>query len=144
MLELLILQERGNLSLLDSPDKYLPHFNLSRQITLEMLASQLSGLGAERPLNPLTSFPIQTPPAEPLGFCGQVGFGCPAQEFLNIIATEEPVFRPATQPSCMSSIWPTLTEDSYDAFTLLGQLIQSAYGISTVRTDFNFRWKFQL
>jgi len=106
VLELLILQERGRLSLLESPDKYIPQFTLSRDITLEMLASQISGLGADRLLNPLTSFPVRSPPEEPLGFCGLVGFGCPAQEFLNAIATEEPMFQPATQPSCMFSVWP--------------------------------------
>jgi hypothetical protein len=98
VLEVLLLQENGTLSLTDSVRKHLPHLNISHDITLEMLASQMSGLGRDRTLNPI--------PANldfdkfVLGTCGREGFTCTPEEFNKIIGRDPPVFQPETQPSC--------------------------------------------
>jgi hypothetical protein len=97
-LEILLLQERGNLSLDDSAVKYIPSLNISKEITLEMLASQMSGLGRDRMVNPL-------PPNLDLsqyvpGTCGRKGFTCTPDEFNRILGEHPPVFQPETQPSC--------------------------------------------
>jgi CubicO group peptidase (beta-lactamase class C family) len=100
VLELLILQERGKLSFDDSARKYFPTLNLSPDITLEMLASQMSGIGRDRTINPI-------PPDLDLtnyvaGTCGYSYFGCSEQQFLDYIGRFPPVFQPETQASCIS------------------------------------------
>jgi hypothetical protein len=101
-LEILLLQEQNRLSLDDPAIKYLRDLNISSEITIEMLASQLSGLGRDRAVNHL-------PPDLDLskyvsGTCGRPGLTCTPEEFIKIIGDDPPVFQPQTQPSCTSSI----------------------------------------
>jgi hypothetical protein len=99
VLEVLILQEKGKLSLDDSPLKYFPYLNISPDITIEMLASQMSGLGRDRTVNPLPSdLDLSKYVA---GTCGRPGFTCTRQEFFDSIGRYPPVFQPETQPSCI-------------------------------------------
>lgn len=50
MLGLIKLAEKGNVSLDDPVYKLIPGFNLSREITLRSLGSQLGGIVREAPL----------------------------------------------------------------------------------------------
>jgi hypothetical protein len=104
VLELLILQERGVLSMDDSPLNWFPHWNISKDTTLEALASHMAGLGRDRTQSRLTF-----DPSSPLGFtgdltlrCGRPGFTCTAHEAVDLILGEEPVFGLFAQPSCTS------------------------------------------
>ena len=120
MLEILLLQQNGNLSLEDSAVKYIPHLNISPAITLEMLASQMSGLGRDRTINPLPR-DLDLSKYVP-GSCGREGFTCTPEEFHRILGSHPAVFEPETQPSY-----------SNDAFGLLGEIIVSIYGIQILK-----------
>jgi hypothetical protein len=101
VLEVLLLQENGTLSLTDSVRNYLPHLNISHDITLEMLGSQMSGLGRDRAIN---AFPANLDLDKYiLGACGRKGFTCTPDEFNKIIGRNSPVFQPETQASCIST-----------------------------------------
>ena len=81
---------------------YLPHLDISRDITLEMLASQLSGIGRDRTINP---FPADLDVKEYInGRCGTNYFGCTKQQFLETVERYPPVFRPETQVSCIKTL----------------------------------------
>jgi CubicO group peptidase (beta-lactamase class C family) len=95
VLEILLLQEKGKLSLDDSPLKYIPELNISQDITLEMLATQMSGLGRDRAANPLPDLSKFVG-----GTCGRRGYSCTSEEFIHIIGHDQLVFQPQTQPSC--------------------------------------------
>jgi len=92
------LQAQGNLSLEDPAVKYIPKLNISSEITIEMLASQMSGLGRDRSLNPLPKDLDLTKYVS--GYCGAHGIDCTPEQFLGNIGREPAVFAPETQPSC--------------------------------------------
>jgi CubicO group peptidase (beta-lactamase class C family) len=102
VLEILLLQENGTLHLTDSIRKHLPDLNISHEITLEMLASQLSGLGRDRAINPVPKNLDLSKYV--LGSCGRPWFTCTAEEFNEIIEKHPPVFQPDTHPACTSSV----------------------------------------
>jgi len=126
VLELLILQSRGKLSLDDTAVQYFPELKISQDITLEMLASQISGLGRDGTINPVLSINA----TDYLnGRCGHAGFGgCTVQDFFNVLDTHPPSFEPETQPACTSSVAVRANLDSNDGFTLLGLIIEKAHG----------------
>jgi hypothetical protein len=101
VLELLILQDAGKLSLFDSPKKYIPELNISADVTLELLASQMSGLRNEINRNPLNIFPGLGPETAPFGYCGVFGVGCSDADLIEAISTEEPTFKVDVQPACI-------------------------------------------
>jgi len=101
VLELLILQQEGKLSLFDSPRKYLPELNISTDVTLELLASQMSGLRNNQNLNPLTAFPGVGPETRPVGYCGVFGIDCTDADLITTYSHEEPSFEVDVQPACM-------------------------------------------
>jgi CubicO group peptidase (beta-lactamase class C family) len=99
-LELLILHDQGKLSFDDSAKKFFPDLNISPEITLEMLASQMSGIGRDRALNPLPANGDMTNFVA--GTCGGFGYGCTKQQFLEVIGRDDPVFQSEIQASCTS------------------------------------------
>jgi len=104
VLELLILHSKGTLSLDDTAVQYFPELKISPDITLEMLASQISGLGRDGTINPISAF-NSTDYLN--GRCGNTGFGgCTAQDFFHVLDTHPPSFQPETQPACNPSLRP--------------------------------------
>lgn len=72
-----------------------------------MLASQLSGLGRDRMVNPL---PRNLNLSEYLpGTCGREGFTCTPEEFNDKIAERPATFLPMTQPACTPLLFPDQT-----------------------------------
>lgn len=100
MLELLILQSTGKLSLDDSPLKYIPELKISKDITLEMLASQISGLTRD---SAAETFPLSDGPIGdegPIELCAKGSPECTAQHFFEDLGNEVPLFAPETQTAC--------------------------------------------
>jgi len=95
------LQQEGKLSLFDSPKKYIPELNISADVTLELLASQISGIRNDITLNPLNAFPGVAPETRPVGFCGVFGVGCSDADLIEAISQEQPSFEVDVQPACM-------------------------------------------
>lgn len=95
------MESKGKLSLDDALVDYLPHLNVTPDITLEMLASQLSGLGRDRSENP---FPADLNSTQYVGgTCGANTLdGCTPSQFLERVERYPPVFRPETQVSCIN------------------------------------------
>jgi CubicO group peptidase (beta-lactamase class C family) len=129
VLELLILQERGILSMYDSPLKWFPHWNISEDVTLEALASHMAGLGRDRSTNRFTWNPTQGFTGNNEGHCGGPGMYCPTAEAIDIILGSEPDFPVFAQPSCTFTVWHGADVDSNDGFVLLGQIIEAAHGL---------------
>lgn len=94
------MHDQGKLSFDDSAKKFFPDLNISPEITLEMLASQMSGIGRDRALNPLPANGDMTNFVA--GTCGDFGYGCTKQQFLEVIGRDDPVFQPEIQASCTS------------------------------------------
>jgi CubicO group peptidase (beta-lactamase class C family) len=133
-LELLILQERGCLSLFDSPLKWFPHWNISKGVTLEAMASHMAGLGRDRTRTRFTWAPNQGFTGTNAGYCGP-GLDCLLDEAIDLILGSEPDFPVYAQPSCTCLYSNMLTVDSNDGFILLGQVIEAAHGTSHIFTD---------
>jgi hypothetical protein len=89
------------LSLFDSPKKYIPQLNISPDVTLELLASQMSGLRNDITLNPLNVFPGVGPNTRPVGYCGVFGVGCSDADLITAVSQEEPSFKVDIQPACI-------------------------------------------
>ena len=101
VLELLILQSVGKLSLDDSPIKYIPGLKISKEITLEMLASQLSGLTRDAMAQ---NFPASDGPVGDVGpmmLCSAGDAQCSPQQFFKNLGNEIPLFAPETQTACI-------------------------------------------
>jgi len=102
VLELLILQERGCLSMFDSPLKWFPHWKLSPEVTLEALASHMAGLGRDRSQNHFTWDPNQGFTGNNAGRCGSPGLDCTTQQAIDDFFSAEPDFPVYAQPSCIA------------------------------------------
>jgi hypothetical protein len=89
------------LSLFDSPKMYIPQLNISSDVTLELLASQMSGLRNDITLNPLSVFPGVGPNTRPIGYCGVFGVGCSDEDLITAVSQEEHSFEVDTQPACI-------------------------------------------
>src|SRR5262245_51448669 len=100
VLELLILQEQGRLSMDDSPLKWFPQWNISEDVTLEALASHMAGLGRDRTQDRFTWDPNQGFTGTANGRCGGVGWDCTRDQAIDIILSAEPAFKTFAQPSC--------------------------------------------
>ena len=125
---------------LDNPVKeYFPDLNISPDITLEMLASQMSGIGRDRVLNPLPANGDLTNIVP--GTCGVFGYGCTKQQFLAAIGRDDPVFQPEIQASCTFAPKKSLIADSNDAYILLGLIIEIIDGRPSGGTKINRKEK---
>ena len=89
------------MSLFDSPRKYIPELNISPDVTLELLATQMSGLRNDVTLNPLNVFPGLGAESRPVGYCGVFGVGCSDADLITAISDEQPSFEVDVQPACM-------------------------------------------
>jgi hypothetical protein len=96
------------LSLFDSPKKYISELNISSDVTLELLASQMSGLRNDITLNPLNAFPGLGPENRPVGYCGVFGVGCSDADLITAVSDEQPSFQVDVQPACISLLFPWL------------------------------------
>src|ERR1700721_2157058 len=98
-MELLILQSKGKLSLYDSPIKYIPELKKSKEITREMLASQLSGLTRDSIAETFHDGPVSD--GGPMRLCSEDDPECTPPEFFKALGDEVPLFAPQTQIACI-------------------------------------------
>jgi CubicO group peptidase (beta-lactamase class C family) len=100
-LELLILQSAGKLSLDDSPIKYIPCLKISKQITLEMLGSQLSGLTRDATGEIFRDSEDPVADTQPMLLCSKGDAQCSPEKFVKNLGDEIPLFPPETQTACI-------------------------------------------